>query len=150
MTIDSDYEMGQPGAVPPWDWRKGVRESSVPAEATECGAKRFCREMASCEEARYFLDEVWELADRGPYPLFHADADNVLAQIELQEGKKDVAITAAQQAYRLSWCDGPPYAYHWGLKKSKSLLDELGTAEPDGLTNFTPTDYDPMPVDNNY
>jgi hypothetical protein len=32
------------------------------------------------------LDAVWESAERGPYPLYHADALNVLAQIERDAG----------------------------------------------------------------
>ena len=47
--------------VPPWEWRKGNRAASgkqEPAENKpefECGTKRYCKEMASCEEARYYL-----------------------------------------------------------------------------------------------
>ena len=48
--------------VPPWEWRRGGRRSaradvgSTPANASfRCGAKTYCREMASCEEARFFL-----------------------------------------------------------------------------------------------
>src|SRR5262249_10121865 len=32
--------------------------------------------------ARELLTQVWDAAERGPFPLFHADALNVLAQIE--------------------------------------------------------------------
>ena len=77
------------------------------------------------QPARELLDAVWEAAERGPYPLIHADAFNVLGQIELDEGKKDAAIEAAKKAYRLAWCDGPPFAYHWGLEKAKQHLKEL-------------------------
>lgn len=48
--------------VPPWEWRRGRRQAaaasvgSTPSEASfRCGSKTYCREMASCEEARYFL-----------------------------------------------------------------------------------------------
>ena len=51
--------------VPPWEWRRGKRTS--PAETAEgesgrkasikCGSKRYCKEMTSCEEARYYLEE---------------------------------------------------------------------------------------------
>ena len=58
------------------------------------------------------LDDVWEPAERGPYPLFHADACNVLAQIERDAGDRAAAVEAATKAYRLAWCDGEPYAYH--------------------------------------
>jgi endonuclease YncB( thermonuclease family) len=48
--------------VPPWDWRRGKRETalkpeSVPDQTFTCGTKRKCGEMASCEEARFFLEE---------------------------------------------------------------------------------------------
>ncbi len=49
--------------VPPWEWRRGARSPKPKARrvaatpmvrgAFTCGAKRFCREMASCDEARF-------------------------------------------------------------------------------------------------
>lgn len=51
--------------VPPWDWRRqnAVTASSParprvdrPVALFRCGAKRACREMASCEEARFYLN----------------------------------------------------------------------------------------------
>lgn len=56
--------------VPPWEWRHGPRR--LPAERREaaqntfprtqsdrlaCGSKRYCREMESCEEARFYLKQ---------------------------------------------------------------------------------------------
>lgn len=46
--------------VPPWAWRHGERDDSAakrapPSLSLTCGSKRRCGEMASCEEARYFL-----------------------------------------------------------------------------------------------
>ena len=48
--------------VPPWDWRNGQRRqiSEMPAPTVaggRCGGKRYCRQMASCEEARFYLDQ---------------------------------------------------------------------------------------------
>jgi tetratricopeptide (TPR) repeat protein len=94
--------------------------------------------------AREFLDDVWEYAERGPFPLFHADALNVLAQIERDAGNKDKAIKAATQAYKLSWCDGPPYAYHWGLIKAQKHLEDLGAPLPD-MPPFNESKFEPMP-----
>ena len=45
------------GAIPPWAWRRGQRTPAMPAPAAsfQCGAKRYCREMASCAEATFYL-----------------------------------------------------------------------------------------------
>jgi tetratricopeptide (TPR) repeat protein len=61
------------------------------------------------------LDDVWEACGRGPYPLQQADAYNVLAAIARAESDDPAAVDAAAKAYRSAWCNGPPYAYHWGL-----------------------------------
>ena len=94
--------------------------------------------------ARAFLDDVWEAAERGPYPLIHADACNVLAQIERNAGNVAAAVEAAERAYRLAWCDGPPFAYHWGLEKAKKHLRELGAGEP-LMPEFDESRFEPMP-----
>ncbi len=67
-------------------------------------------------------------AERGPYPLLHADALNVLAQLERDQGRREAAVAAATEAYRQAWCDGPPYAYHFGLTNARRHLQELGAA----------------------
>lgn len=84
------------------------------------------------------------LAERGPYPLFHADALNVLAQIERDAGNTQAAIAAATEAYKKAWCDGPPYAYHWGLEAARVHLRALGAPEPE-LPPFDPSQHEPMP-----
>ena len=47
--------------VPPWEWRakgwKGEHAKRPAQQSRECGAKRTCREMTSCEEARFHLEE---------------------------------------------------------------------------------------------
>jgi tetratricopeptide (TPR) repeat protein len=93
---------------------------------------------------RELLDQVWDLAERGPYPLFHADALNVLAQVERDEGNREAAIAAATKAYTLAWCDGPPYAYHYGLTNARKHLQELGAPEPE-LPPFDESKFEPMP-----
>ncbi len=102
------------------------------------------RRQGDVKAARELLDDVWEAAERGPYPLFHADACNVLAQIERDEGNQVKAVEAAMRAYRLAWCDGPPFAYHWGLEKARRHLRELGAAEPE-MPPFDETKFEPMP-----
>jgi tetratricopeptide (TPR) repeat protein len=90
------------------------------------------------------LDQIWDLAERGPYPLFHADAFNVLAQIERDRGNREAGVTAATKAYTLAWCDGPPYAYHYGLTNARKHLQELGVAEPQ-LPPFDESKFEAMP-----
>ena len=100
--------------------------------------------------ARELLNQVWDAADRGPYPLFHADALNVLAQIERDQGNREAAITAATKAYTLAWCDGISadgkvcYAYHYGLTNARQHLQELGAPEPK-LPPFDESKFEPLP-----
>jgi hypothetical protein len=102
------------------------------------------RQQDDPAKAHEYLDEVWDKCERGPYPLFHADAYNVLAQIERDAGRKTEAIDAATQAYQKAWCDGPPFAYHWGLEAAKKHLTELGAPFPD-MPAFDESKYPPMP-----
>jgi tetratricopeptide (TPR) repeat protein len=102
------------------------------------------RQQGDEKEAREFLNDVWEYAERGPFPLLQADALNVLAQIELDAGNTKEAIEAATKAYQLAWCDGPPYAYHWGLIKAQQHLDDLGASPPD-MPPFDESKFEPMP-----
>ncbi len=44
--------------IAPWDWRRGKRTPTIvsdPPKAFTCGSKTYCREMASCDEAWYYL-----------------------------------------------------------------------------------------------
>jgi hypothetical protein len=95
--------------------------------------------------AREILDQIWELAERGPCPTLHADALNVLAQIERDEGNTKAAIAAATKAYTLAWCDGPPYAYHYGLTNARKCIFR-NSARPN--RSFRPSmnlNFEPMP-----
>ena len=116
-------------------------DEELPALVALGELRRRLREFTT---AREFLEDVWEPAARGPYPLIHADALNVLAQIEADEGHQDAAIGAATKAYRLAWCDGPPFAYHWGLERAKQHLQQLGAPEPQ-MPPFDESKFDPMP-----
>jgi hypothetical protein len=51
---------------------------------------------------------VWDAAERGPYPLLHADARNVLAEIEIAETNLPAAVAAATSAYRLAGATARP------------------------------------------
>ncbi|MEK6299657.1 MAG: DUF4062 domain-containing protein [Acidobacteriota bacterium] len=103
------------------------------------------RRQGDSEAAREMLDDVWEAAERGPYPLLHADALNVLAQIERDAGNAIAAIEAATQAYRKAWCDGPPFAYHWGLEAARAHLNALEAPEPSDLPPYDESQHEPMP-----
>lgn len=108
------------------------------------------RQRGETSQARERLDEVWESAERGPYPLEHADALNVLAQIEIDGGNRDKAVEAADKAYRLAWCDGISadgktcYAYWWGLERARKHLESLGAPIP-VLPPFDESKFDPLP-----
>ncbi len=102
------------------------------------------RRQCNLKAARELLDDVWEPAERGPYPLLHADAYNEVAQIERAAGNAAAAVEAATKAYRLAWCDGEPFAYHWGLVAARKHLAELGAPEPQ-MPPFDESKYEPMP-----
>ena len=95
-------------------------------------------------DAKARLDDVWDAAERGPYPLYQADAFNVLAGIALEDGDPEGAIEAADRAYRAAWYDGPPFAYQWGLEKAKVHLLALGAPEPE-MPPFDESRFEPMP-----
>jgi tetratricopeptide (TPR) repeat protein len=105
------------------------------------------RRQGDVKAAREFLDDIWEAAEGGPYPLAHTDACNVLTQIERELGNLREAADAAAKGYRLGWCDGPPFAYHWGLLKLREHLQALGEPEP-SLPVFDESKYAPLPTVN--
>jgi tetratricopeptide (TPR) repeat protein len=102
------------------------------------------RRQQHYDTSRELLEQVWLPAERGPYPLFHADALNVLAQLERDQGRREAAVAAATEAYRQAWCDGPPYAYHFGLTNARRHLQELGASEPQ-MPPFDASKYESMP-----
>ena len=61
-----------------------------------------------------------------------------------EAGDAAEAIEAATRAYELAWCDGPPFAYHWGLQAAKAHLQALGAPEPP-MPPFDESNYEPMP-----
>jgi hypothetical protein len=93
------------------------------------------RRQGDLENARKLLADVWEPARSGPFRLIHADARNVLAHIERDASeqdprRRDEAIDAALEAYRLAWCDGPPFSYERALAAARAHLAGLGEPEP--------------------
>ncbi|MCP5071430.1 MAG: DUF4062 domain-containing protein [bacterium] len=102
------------------------------------------RRQGNPDRAREYLAELWEYTERGPYPLFEADARNVLARIEQDAGNHNAATKAARKAYTLAWCDGPPWAYEFGLNTARQRLKELEEPEPE-LEPFDASKFDPLP-----
>jgi len=56
------WGLGETQRVPPWDWRRGKRLTGpepkhLPNQTFSCSTKRKCGEMASCAEARFYLEE---------------------------------------------------------------------------------------------
>lgn len=116
-------------------------EVELPALVT---LAEFHQQRGEAPQARELLENVWEPAECGPYPLCHADALNVLSQIERDAGNTDAAVQAATEAYQKAWCDGPPFTYHWGLEKARQHLAALGAPEPE-MPPFDESKYEPMP-----
>lgn len=61
-----------PNPVPPWDFRHQVTPPTVPVVKSttsgfSCSGKRFCKQMVSCDEARYYLEV---------YGVYRLDRDN--------------------------------------------------------------------------
>jgi endonuclease YncB( thermonuclease family) len=52
------WDLPEADRLSPWDWRngQGSGNSARTAEAFQCGVKSYCREMVSCEEARFHLE----------------------------------------------------------------------------------------------
>ena len=67
----------------------------------------------------------------------------MLAQIERDAGDCATAVEAATKAYRLAWCDGEPYAYHWGLIAMRNIWPtrRAGASMPP----FDESKYEPLP-----
>jgi endonuclease YncB( thermonuclease family) len=56
------WSMSPDETMPPWDWRHAASVSTrvaapqAPQSRGQCGPKRYCREMSSCAEARFYLN----------------------------------------------------------------------------------------------
>jgi hypothetical protein len=101
-------------------------------------------DRASIEEAQARLDQVWDGVERGPYLIYQADAYNTLANIARSEGDTARQIDAAQRAYKAAWCDGPPFAYHWGIEQAMRQLSACNAPTPD-MPSFDDSDLKPLP-----
>lgn len=86
--------------------------------------------LGDLEAGRESLEGVWEPVERGPLRLLHADARAIEASIEAAADNPRAAAVAATRAFELAWCDGPPFAYHWGLLKAQTALRSLNLPDP--------------------
>lgn len=55
------WSMPETQIVAPWEWRRGTQTPRAsflapPSDSQACGAKRYCREMTSCADARHYLN----------------------------------------------------------------------------------------------
>jgi hypothetical protein len=88
--------------------------------------------------ARKHIDDALQLAEHLQLRLRRADAMNVLSKIEYLGGNREAAAGAAVEAYRLAWCDGPPFSYDWGIRQARENLAAAGEPEPADLPPYTP------------
>jgi len=54
------WAMSETDKMPPWEWRRARRNTSKtksPGKPFTCGSKSYCKEMQSCEEARFYLSQ---------------------------------------------------------------------------------------------
>ncbi len=98
------------------------------------------------DAARDFLEDLWELAERGPYPWFRAHGLNLLARVEIRCENRAAAAEAAREAYCLAWCDGPPFADSHQLSAARKTLDALGVTEPRDLPYHEASKHPSMPA----
>jgi hypothetical protein len=83
------------------------------------------------------LAQLRAIADRSP-------ANRYLARLWQVLGELNQAKHHATAAYTLSWADGEPYVYRYGLTKATELLHELGVPLPN-LPPYDPAKDEPFP-----
>jgi hypothetical protein len=105
----------------------GNLEEGVPASIALAELER---RQGNAAAARELLDDILEPVERGPYPIYHTDALNLLAQLERDSANLEAAADMALKAYRMAWCDGLPFTYAKGLREAAAHLKRLGVEEP--------------------
>jgi hypothetical protein len=51
------WSLPQAQQTPPWEWRHAAGLAPAEGGGFACGGKRYCREMTSCAEARFHLEQ---------------------------------------------------------------------------------------------
>lgn len=87
--------------------------------------------------ARAYAADALHLAEHAQLKLRQADALNLLSSVDRANGNQQEAAASAVAAYRLAWCDGPPYAYEWGIRQARENLEAVGELEPADLPAFS-------------
>lgn len=119
-----------------------AREVRLVDEASETGlalAKVHLHHLTG-DEARgeaQRLATLRHFADRG-------QANRYLARLWQALGELNQAKHHALAAYTLSWADGEPYVYRYGLTKATELLHELSVPLPN-LPPYDPAKDEPFP-----
>ena len=86
--------------------------------------------------ARKYAADALQVAEHGQLKLRQVDAANLLSRVERASGNQRKASIAAGEAYRLAWCDGPPFSYELGIQQARENLAAVGEQEPTGLLPF--------------
>ena len=104
-----------------------ARELGLTEERLAChlGLARAAGLDGRLEEERRILGELAADAEKNELRLLEADALNAMALCCWRAGEADAAKSSALKAYDRSWCDGPPFAYSWGLRIAQRLLERL-------------------------
>jgi tetratricopeptide (TPR) repeat protein len=92
------------------------------------------------DAARGYAADALHLAEHAQLKLSQADALNLLSRVHRAGANQLEAAAAAAAAYRLAWCDGPPYAYEWGIRQARENLEAVAEPEPTDLPAFRPGD----------
>ena len=85
------------------------------------------------DTARRYSFEALHIAEHRQLKLRQIDAINLLSSIEHASGNQHKAANAAAEAFRLAWCDGPPYVYDWGIRQARDNLAAAERPEPADL-----------------
>jgi tetratricopeptide (TPR) repeat protein len=88
------------------------------------------------DAARRHAADALQIAEHGQLRLRKADVFNLLSSIERACGNQREAASVAAEAYRLAWCDGPPFVYQWGIQQARENLAAAGEPEPADLPPF--------------
>ena len=109
-----------------------VRHLVEESLAASVAVGHFYLKTGSGKKAREILEVTLDQAQRRHFRLIQADALNCLAEFHLIEKTPKVAAEFVKSAFQAAWCDGPPYTYIVGIKKSRHILRLLEQPEPTG------------------